>query len=184
MTNKLKRVGIFCSGKNDIQQKYVDVVSNILKKIDTSKTALVYGGGNVGLMGVIRQAFSGTVISSNLHCFIDPNPNAPKDDYLFDNITDRQSKLIELSDMFLVFPGGFGTLFECLEVITKNQIGEISKKIIIFNFNGIYDSLVDLFSKLRNEGFVKKPLHQYNIIFLTENDIDILIDIIHENENK
>lgn len=180
MTTKLKRVGIFCSGKTDIKQEYIDVVSNILKKIDTSKTAIVYGGGNVGLMGVIRHAFYGKIISSNIDRFIDTDPSAPKDDYVFDNITDRQSKLIELADMFLVFPGGFGTLFECLEVITKNQIGEISKKIIIFNYNGIYDALIDLFSNLRNEGFIKKPLHFYNIIFLTENDVDILIDLIHE----
>jgi len=180
MTNKLKRVGIFCSGKTDIKQEYVNIVSEVLKQIDASKTALVYGGGNVGLMGVIRQAFPGTVISSNIHCFVDRDPNAPKDDYVFDNINDRQSKLIELSDMFLVLPGGFGTLYECLEVITKNQIGEISKKVIIFNYNGVYDSLFDLFAKQRNEGFIKKPLHQYNIIFLTENDIDILIQLLNE----
>ena len=56
------------------------------------------------------------------------------DDYVFDNISDRQSKLIELADLMLVLTGGFGTMYECLEAITKNQIREISKKIIIFNF--------------------------------------------------
>jgi uncharacterized protein (TIGR00730 family) len=180
MTNRLKRVGVFCSGKTDIKQEYIERISEILKQIDPTKTELVYGGGNVGLMGVIRQAFAGKVISSNMECFVDRDPTAPKDDYVFDNINDRQSKLIELSDMFLVLPGGFGTLYECLEVITKNQIGEISKKVVIFNYNGVYNSLFDLFTKLRNEGFVKKPLHQYNIMFLTENDIDILIQLLNE----
>ena len=82
--------------------------------------------------------------------------------------------------MFLVLPGGFGTLYECLEVITKSQIGEHSKKTVIFNYKGIFNPLVEQITVLQNEGFIKKPLHQYNVIFLTESDIDILIDLIHQ----
>jgi uncharacterized protein (TIGR00730 family) len=180
MTNKIKRIGIFCSGKNDIKQEYIDIVSSILNRIDTEKIGLVYGGGNVGLMGVIRQVFNGSITSSNLECFRDKSVDTPKDDYIFQNISQRQSKLIELSDMFLVLPGGFGTLYECLEVITKSQIGEHSKKTVIFNYKGIFNPLVEQITVLQNEGFIKKQLHQYNVVFLTESDIDILIDLIHQ----
>jgi uncharacterized protein (TIGR00730 family) len=180
MTETLKKLGIFCSGKNDIKQEYIDIVTSILQKINIAKVGLVYGGGNVGLMGIIRQVFTGKIISSNIECFIDKNPEAVKDDYVFENICQRQSKIIELSDIFLVLPGGFGTLYECLEVITKNQIGEHSKKIIIFNYKGLFNPLFEQITILRNEGFIKNPLYHYNIIFLTEFDIDILIDFIHE----
>ena len=54
------------------------------------------------------------------------------DDYIFDNITERQSKLIELGDIFLALPGGFGTIYELLEVITKNQIEEIFYSYFLF----------------------------------------------------
>jgi uncharacterized protein (TIGR00730 family) len=180
VNNELKKVGIFCSGKTDMKPEYIEIVSSILKIINPEKIALVYGGGNVGLMGIIRQVFNGKIISSNLRSFVDRSYTSVKDDYVFDTISERQSKLIELSDMFLVFPGGFGTIYECLEVITKNQIGEHSKKIIIFNYKGLYNHLYEQINVLRNEGFIKNPIYYYHIIFLTENDIDTLVDCIHE----
>ena len=176
-SSQLKHVGIFCSGKPDIKQEYIDIVSSILRKIDTSRVALVYGGGNVGLMGVIREVYTGKIVSSNMKAFIF-DANEPTDDYVFDTITQRQSKLVELSDMFLVFPGGFGTIYECLEVITKNQIGEHSKKIIIFNYKGLYNHLRDQIAHLHQEGFIKHPLDYYNVIFVNENEIDILLSHI------
>jgi uncharacterized protein (TIGR00730 family) len=180
MNNQLKKVGIFCSGKTDMKQEYISIVSSILQKIDTEKIALVYGGGHVGLMGLIRDVYKGKIISSNLTKFVNNNSETIKDDYVFEKISDRQSKLIDLSDMFIVFPGGFGTMYECLEVITKNQIGEHFKKIIIFNYNGLYNHMRDQFNVLCNEGFIKNPLDFYNIVFLTENDIDLLVNYIHE----
>jgi uncharacterized protein (TIGR00730 family) len=177
---EIKKVGIFCSGKYDMKDEYITIVSTILKKINIDKIAIVYGGGNVGLMGIIRDVYKGKIISSNLSKFVNNNSETMRDDYIFDKISERQSKLIELSDMFIVFPGGFGTMYECLEVITKNQIGEHSKKIIIFNYKGLYNHLYEQFILLCNEGFIKNPLHYYNIEFLTENDIDVLINYIHE----
>jgi uncharacterized protein (TIGR00730 family) len=180
-SSSLKNVGIFCSGKPDIKQEYIDIMSSILRKIDTSRIAIVYGGGSVGLMGVIREVYTGKIISSNMKAFIsqETTPTSVVDDYVFDTITQRQSKLIELSDMFIVFPGGFGTVYECLEVITKNQIGEHSKKIIIFNYKGLYNHLRDQIEHLHQEGFIKHPLDYYNIIFVNENEIDILLSHVN-----
>jgi len=181
--NQIKKVGIFCSGKTDMKPEYIAVVSSILQKIDTEKVAIVYGGGNVGLMGIIRDVYKGKIISSNLSRFVNSSnvsDTSIEDDYVFDKISERQSKLIELSDMFIVFPGGFGTMYECLEVITKNQIGEHSKKIVIFNYKGLYNHLHEQLNVLCNEGFIKNPLCFYNIVFLTENDIDLLVNYIHE----
>jgi uncharacterized protein (TIGR00730 family) len=178
-TQELKKVGIFCSGKTDMKEEYVSIVSNILQKIDKEKVALVYGGGHVGLMGLIRDVYKGKVISSNLTKFICNSENI-QDDFVFEKISDRQSKLIDLSDMFIVFPGGFGTMYECLEVITKNQIGEHFKKIIIFNYKGLYNHLYEQFKLLNEEGFIKNPLYHYNIVFLTENDTDLLLNYINE----
>jgi len=175
----LKHVGIFCSGKPDIKQEYIDIVSSILRRIDTSRVALVYGGGSVGLMGVIREVYTGKIVSSNMKAFVSHATTSPPDDYVFDTITQRQSKLIELADMFLVFPGGFGTVYECLEVITKNQIGEHSKKIIIFNYRGLYNHLCEQIVHLHQEGFIKHPLDYYNIIFINENEIDILLSHVN-----
>jgi hypothetical protein len=157
---------VFCSGKNDLKPEYVQTTQELVSRIDIAKYRIVYGGGSIGLMGTVRDTFKskgGTLITSNLKQFV----SREGDDYVFDNISDRQSKLIQLADVLLVLPGGFGTLYECLEAITKNQIREISKKIIIFNYKNIYDHLLAQISVLQEEGFIKNRLESYNIVVLT-----------------
>lgn len=160
---------IFCSGKHDLKPEYTEVTQNLISRIDIEKYQIVFGGGGIGLMGTVRDTFKnrgGTIITSNLKQFV----KGGGDDYVFDNISDRQSKLIELADLMLVLTGGFGTMYECLEAITKNQIREISKKVIIFNFNHIYDHLLAQIAVLQNEGFIKNTFDTYNIVVLTTVD--------------
>ena len=167
---------VFCSGKNDLKPEYVETTQELVSRIDIEKYRIVYGGGRIGLMGTVRDTFKskgGTLITSNLKQFVEKEG----DDYVFDNISDRQSKLIQLADVLLVLPGGFGTLYECLETITKNQIREISKKIIIFNYNHIYDHLLAQIEVLQREGFVKNTVESYNIVvFTTVNEVVKYLD--------
>ena len=164
----MKTLTIFCSGKTGIKQEYIQIVQKFVNTLDKSKIRIAYGGGNVGLMGVVRDAYDkrgGKVVTSNIHQFVvDGYP----DDYLFDNITDRQRKLVELGDMFLALPGGFGTVYELLEVITKNQIGEMSKPVFVFNYNGIYDNFRGFVNDLIREGFVKHEIDWYKLKFFSD----------------
>jgi hypothetical protein len=148
-----------------LKQDYIDEIDSLIKQLDSNKVTIVYGGGTVGLMGVVRNAFSGKIITSNMHIFKDDNY---EDDYLFNNITERQKKLVDLGNAFLILPGGFGTLFELLEVVTKNQIGEASKPIFVYNYNGIYDNLLLQIKKLQEEGFVKHSLEHYKLFIHTD----------------
>ena len=175
----MKILTIFCSGKNGVKQEYLDEVKTLVNSFNTEKITIAYGGGNVGLMGVVNYTYKakgGKLITSNIKKFmVDGYP----DDYIFDNITERQSKLIELGDIFLALPGGFGTIYELLEVITKNQIEEISKPVYIYNYKGVYDNLVRLIIDLQNEGFVKHDLDWYKIRVFT--DPKELVDAINKN---
>lgn len=78
---------VFCSGKHDLKQDYIDEIDSLIKQLDSNKITIAYGGGTVGLMGVVRNAFSGKIVTSNMHIFKD---DKYEDDYLFDNITERQ----------------------------------------------------------------------------------------------
>jgi uncharacterized protein (TIGR00730 family) len=156
---------VFCSGKHDLKQDYIDEIDALVKLIDSSAVTIVYGGGTVGLMGVVRNAFLGKIVTSNMNIFKD---DKYEDDYLFDNINERQKKLVDLGDAYLILPGGFGTLYELLEVITKNQIGEASKPIFIYNYKGIYDNLLLQITKLQEEGFVKHSLEHYKLFIHTD----------------
>jgi len=166
----MKTLTIFCSGKTGIKEKYIQSVNKLISGLDTEKIQIAYGGGNIGLMGVVRDAYlykGGKIITSNIHKF---TIDGMQDDYLFDNITERQSKLIELGDIFLALPGGYGTIYELLEVITKNQIEEISKEVIIYNYKGIYDYLLKQMDKLREDGFIKHDLDWYKIKIFTDEE--------------
>lgn len=173
----MKILTIFCSGKIGVKQEYLDEVKTLVNSFDTEKITIAYGGGNVGLMGVVNDTYKakgGKLITSNIKKFIvDGYP----DDYIFDNITERQSKLIELGDIFLALPGGFGTIYELLEVITKNQIEEISKPVYIYNYKGVYDNLIRLIDDLQKEGFIKHDLEWYKIRVFT--DPKELVDALH-----
>ena len=152
----MKNLTVFCSSKSNIDVKYHEAVSRLIGLIDHSKYNVVYGGGTGGLMGTVRKTYEkkgGKVISSNVRRFME---NDCPDDFVYDTIDERQKKLIDLGDMYLILPGGYGTHFEMLEVMTKNDIGEASKPIFLYNVNGIFDNLIKLIDNLVKEGFITR----------------------------
>jgi len=175
-----KTITFFCSGKTNLKEEYNLNIANLIKKIDIDKISIAYGGGRVGLMGVVRDTFlsiNGTIISSNMRIF---KEEGIEDDYLFDNIDQRQKKLVELGDAYVVLPGGFGTLYELFEVITKNQIGEASKPIFIYNYNNVYDNFILLIEKLMEERFIKHNFANYKIeVFTNYDDLAERINNLH-----
>ena len=174
----MKNLTIFCSSKNDINQLYFDNIELFIKNLDVDKFKIVYGGGTTGLMGKVRETWlnkEGKIISVNLNKFIEPNI---MDDHIFDNIIDRQKKLIELGDVYIILPGGYGTHYEALDVMTNNDINESSKYIFILNINNIFDSMIEQIEKLLNEGFITKNLKKIKVII--EKDPIILSKIINE----
>jgi uncharacterized protein (TIGR00730 family) len=156
---------VFCSSKNNIEKIYFDKCESLINKLDINRINIVYGGGTTGLMGIINKSYKGKIISSNLNKFTEPNL---VDDYVFDNIHDRQQKLIELGDAFLILPGGCGTHYELFEILTKNDIGETNKSIFIYNINNIFDELLQHINNLYNKGFITKDLKKLNLYILND----------------
>jgi uncharacterized protein (TIGR00730 family) len=161
---------VFCSSKQNLNPIYYSQVEKAIGLLDSDKYIIVYGGGTGGIMGTVRVAWTnkenpGTIISSNVNKFAEPGIS---DDYLFDNIIDRQKKLVELGQGYLVFAGGYGTHYETLEVITKNDIGEASKPVFILNTNGIFDGFIEHIEKLIGEGFITRDFAKLNIFVESE----------------
>ena len=134
--------------------------------LDTKKFRIIYGGDNGGLMTVVSDTWKGNIISVNFNKFKTSNDN-----YLYNNIYDRQRKLIELGNIYLVLPGGAGTLSELMDVVLFNEVSEDKDKkdIIIFNYNGIYDDLLKYFDDLKTKKFIDDNfLQQRKIIVYTK----------------
>jgi uncharacterized protein (TIGR00730 family) len=148
---KKKRLTIFTSSFN---LKYQDNIKKLINKLDPNKIIIVIGSRYEGLMGVISETFiknKGEVISVNTKQFINPKFN---DDYEYDNLRDRQNKLIELGDEYLILPGGIGTTSELVDVLIKNNIKESNKKIYIYNIDGFYDNIMNHINYLNKENFI------------------------------
>ncbi len=156
----LKKICIFCGssfGNSSIYREKVSELGTILAK---KNIELVYGGGNVGLMGEISRSVlaHGGRVTGVIPEIIYQNVEHIELTELFvvKDMHERKAKMYELSDGFIALPGGIGTLEELAEVMTWYQIGYHQKPIGIYNVNGFYDGLVDTFNHMIREGFLKK----------------------------
>ena len=181
---------VFCSSKDNLDDNLHLEIQKFIQLLDINKFNIVYGGGTCGLMGTVRKTFiesgasfnkvknlgkaSGKIISSNVTKFVEPDI---EDDYVFDNINERQRKLIDLGDAYLILPGGYGTHSEMLEVMTKNDIGECSKPIFIFNCLDIFDNLINLFNNLKFNGLITRDFSKIKVT-ISSNPIE-LADLIN-----
>lgn len=156
-----KRIAVFCGsaeGKNPIYHEHAKEIGAILAK---NGIELVYGGGGIGMMGLVATSVlshSGKVIGvipTNLH----ERELAHKEItelHVVSNMHERKMKMYELSDAFLILPGGIGTLDEFFEVYTWSQLGIHHKECFILNSNGIYSHLLHHLKKITDEGFLDK----------------------------
>jgi uncharacterized protein (TIGR00730 family) len=125
--------------------------------------ALVYGGGNVGLMGIIADEvlrLGGEVTG------VIPTQLGEREvghtgltrQFIVKDMHERKAMMSQLSDGFIAMPGGMGTLEELFEMLTWSQLGIHSKPVGLLNAGGFYDKLVDFIAHAREEGFIK-PQH-------------------------
>ena len=139
------------------------------RHIGKSGNALVYGGSKNGLMGALAESVlraGGEVTGVEPQLFIDKG-------YEYDEITtlivtrdmtERKTKMIELGDAFIAFPGGTGTLEEIAEVMSKVSLGQLDAPCILYDLNGYYDSLKALLAKMIEKG-LSTPQRQQGIRF-------------------
>jgi hypothetical protein len=169
-SNKIN-ITIFGSSKININKKYFEKSRELITKLNEHKNTInvVYGGGSQGLMGEIAL-FKGNVISSNITKFTE---HSVEDEYVFDNIQDRQRKLTEVGDMYIILPGGYGTIYELMEVLTLNDIKEIKKPIIIYNIDNFFDGFINYFDELSQKGFLSYKLNELNVR-VSNNPIEVI----------
>lgn len=121
---------------------------------------LVYGGASRGIMGTLADSVMQNggevvgVIPKNLFKREIAHPGITKL-ITVDGMHQRKSIMADRADAFLALPGGFGTLEELFEIITWNQIGLINKPVVVYNFDGYFDSLIKMIDHAVDSGFIK-----------------------------
>ena len=154
---------VYCSSSNAIADTYPPVAEALGRGIARRGHELVYGGGAVGLMGVLAHAAheeGGTVTGVIPSKLQDREGIAYDADELVvtDTMRERKGIMFRRSDAFVVLPGGFGTLEEFMEVLTLKQLGYHDHPIVILNVNGFFDTLLDFFDELRDGQFAREAI--------------------------
>lgn len=182
--NKIKTVAVFCgssSGKNSIYIEYAKALGHYLANNNYN---LVYGGGNVGLMGAVSEAHSGNglntigVIPKAIKSLI-PEQNNLTDLFVVENMHERKQKMYDLSDAFIAMPGGTGTLEEIIEVATWNGLGYLPKPYGLYNIDKYWDKFIDFMEHASSEGFVKET-HVSRMV--CSDDPEKLLNLLAESD--
>ncbi len=154
---------VYCGTNVGNSPAYLQAAADLGAAMATRGIGLVYGGGRLGLMGAVADA----VLAGGGHVIgvIPKSLVAAEVGHLgltklevADSMHSRKARMAELADGFIALAGGFGTFEELLEVLTWNQLGFIRKPVVLFDVEGFYAPLIEMFATAVSKGFVR-PEH-------------------------
>jgi uncharacterized protein (TIGR00730 family) len=156
----------------------------LARHLAANKIGVVYGGGNVGLMGTLADATleaGGEIIGVIPQALVNREVSHSRipDLRVVGSMHERKAMMAELSDAFIAMPGGFGTFEEFCEVLTWTQLGLHRKPCGLLNVEGYYDPLLALFDHAVAEQFVKPANRQ---MVISESSPELLVDLLLEYE--
>ncbi|XP_068636688.1 cytokinin riboside 5'-monophosphate phosphoribohydrolase LOG8-like [Aristolochia californica] len=157
---KFNKLCVFCGSNSGNRKVFSDAALQLGNELVERKIDLVYGGGSVGLMGLISK----TVYDGGCHVLgvipkalvpIEISGHAVGQVIIVPDMHQRKAEMARQADAFIALPGGYGTMEELLEMITWSQLGIHTKPVGLLNVDGYYNCLLALFDKGVEEGFIK-----------------------------
>ncbi|OWY40218.1 Rossman fold protein, TIGR00730 family [Xenophilus sp. AP218F] len=174
----MKSICLFCGSNKGAKPEYVAAAERFGRTLAEQGIALVYGGGNVGLMGVAADAAlaAGGRVIGVIPEFLQAKEVGHKglsELHVTQTMHQRKALMAELSDGFIALPGGFGTFDELFEILTWAQLSVHSKPVGLLDSAGFYQPLYAMIKHAVAEGFV--PTGNLNL-FSVDADLDALLD--------
>lgn len=171
------KICLFGASSEDINKIYFEEVENLGKMMANRGHGMVFGGGATGLMGAAVRGLTeegGKSIGVAPRFFDQPGVLFENcSEFIFtDTMRQRKQHMEDLSDAFIIVPGGIGTFEEFFEILTLKQLGQHNKPIAVFNINHYYDDIENIIKKASDEGFLKK-LH-LDIFKVSDNPEELL----------
>ena len=182
--NELNNICVFCGSSPGNDDRYAAQAAALGKALVEVNMNLVYGGGNIGLMGIIANTVLdlGGKVTGVLPRFLNRKEVGHvelSELILVDSMHERKQKMSELSDAFIAMPGGFGTLEEIAEMLTWSQLGLNQKPLAFYNVIGFYDPLIQQFDQMVNTGFLKP---QNRALAIVQEQPDALLKALQDFE--
>jgi hypothetical protein len=173
----MKRIAVYCGSNQGVRPEYATAAETLGALLAREKIELVYGGGRVGLMGIVADA----VLQHGGHVIgVIPEKLVIKE-VVHEKLPDlrvvktmhaRKALMEELADGFIALPGGYGTLEEMFEVLAWSQLGWHHKPFGLFNVGGFYGGLLEFLDHTTHEGFLRA---QHRELVMAESDAEKLL---------
>lgn len=167
----MKSIAVFCGSSEGASSIYKENALKLGQELAKQQITLIYGGANVGLMGIVADAVlehGGSVIGV-LPQFLQNREIAHTgltELIMVDSMHERKAKMAELADGFIALPGGPGTLEEYFEIFTWGQLGLHQKPCGLLNINQYFDPLVSMFDTMERDHFMQS---KYRAMVITDN---------------
>jgi len=162
--NKIRKICVYCGSGPGNDPAYIKAAREFGEILARNGIGLVYGGGNVGLMGEIAHAVlaEGGTVTGIIPEFLVAREHAKGNvDHLIvtRDMHERKRKMFELADAFVALPGGVGTLEELVEQLTWAQLGRHKKPILVANIKGFWNPLCALIDHMKRIQFIRDDLN-------------------------
>lgn len=185
---------IYGAASNRIDKTFIDQTEELGRKLAENGHSLIYGAGATGLMGASARGFkkgNGEIIGVAPHFMHTIEPLFEDCTRLIetDTMAKRKTIMEEKADVFVIAPGGIGTLDEFFQALTLKELGRLNKPIVIYNINNFYTKLIDCIDDFIDKGFVSERVAKsYEVVTTPEELLDILDPsvyvILEENSNE
>jgi len=173
-------VCIFCGSSAGAKKEYADAANEVAGLICKSQSSLIYGGGNIGLMGIVADEvmrLGGNVIGV-IPDFLLQREVAHKGITqleVVNSMHERKRRMADLADAFVAMPGGWGTLDELAEILTWKQLGLIHASVGLLNTQGYFNPLIQQMQLMVSEGFLQAK--NLNELKISESPHQLLIQL-------
>jgi hypothetical protein len=180
MSQVVKSVCVYCGASDGASPAFLKIATDIGRALGEHRIRLIYGGGGIGLMGAVADAALAAggevvgIIPEHLQQ-AELGHRGLTDLKIVDSMHTRKRMMFDLSEAFIVLPGGMGTLDEMFEIITWRQLGMHDKPIILVNHGDYWDPLLDLIDHVIGNGFARPAARQ---LFSVVSGVGRLFDLL------
>lgn len=160
---KLQSVCVYCGSRVGARDSYMDAARTLGRALAEAEIELVYGGGDIGLMGAVANAVvdGGGMVTGVLPRFlrdVEIPSHRIRELVITETMHDRKALMFERSDAFCVLPGGIGTLEEMVEMMSWAYLRQHTKPIVLVNLGGFWDPFIALVDHMITEGFAHEDM--------------------------
>lgn len=182
----IKSVCVYCGSSSRVDQAYKDAAVELGKSLAANNWDLVYGGGRVGLMGLVAD--SALSAGSKVVGIIPRHIQAREIEHtdltelhIVDSMHIRKQMMVDRGDAFVILAGGLGTLDEFFEILTWKQLGLHDKPVVMVNINGYWDKMVEAIKFIADQKFMREEdLRMFQVVDTVAEVAQALTNAPHE----